>query len=84
MKDQIEQAIDIMVEQDDLAKDLAYNEEFVEWWMDKMNQFSPEERGERIGITGEIDYAVAQNWIRNILDNDALKDEWKVFRVQQS
>ena len=49
VKDKIEQAIDMLVEQDDLAKDLAYNEKFVEWWMDKMNQLSPEERGEGMG-----------------------------------
>ena len=82
VKDKIEQAIDIIVEQDDLAKELAYNEDFVEWWMNKMNHLPPEEREERIGITDDIDYIVAQNWIRNILDNDALKDEWGAFKAQ--
>jgi len=76
--DPIEQAIDMLVEVE--AKDLAYDEGFVEWWMAKMNKLSPEEREERIGDIEEIDYGIAQNWIHNLLDDEALASEWRSYK----
>ena len=63
------------------TRDLAYEEEFVTWFMNKMNALGPEEREDRLGYSDEFDYAMSQNWIHNLLDNEALRREKRSYQA---
>jgi hypothetical protein len=64
---------------DVVAKNLAYDKKFVTWWMKKINAETPEDRGDRIGSPDKLDYAAAQNLIRNGSD-DWLKSELRQYK----
>lgn len=62
------------------ASEAATEKEFVDWFMQKMNKLSPEERKDRLGDSKKFDYAKAQNWIRNVLDDKAMNSEYRSFK----
>jgi len=65
---------------DDTRGDVAYEEPFVEWFMNGWNSLPPEEREDRLGDTDTISYEEAQNMLRNFFDEEYVKRIYRRFK----
>lgn len=65
------------------AKELAYDEEFVTWWMKDRNKIPKEDR---VGFEEDFDYASAQDRIRNLtspIDRQGLASDYRRYKSRK-
>lgn len=68
------------INEDDVRAGVAYEEDFVKWFMNGWNSLSPEERADRLGDDAKISYETAQNQLRNLFDEEYVTEIYKSFK----
>jgi hypothetical protein len=71
---------DSKIDESDLASDLATNESFVKWWMERKNAIK---ESDRTWDFGDFDEQMAQNYIRNFQSEETLNEEYNVYNQEK-